>query len=886
MAEVEISYKGSTIASMDASGTKTLLTSGKYCEDDIEVAYNSSHSENIKSVYSLRESKKDAQICVIDKLIGGTVVWNQLVQTNSASVTVPNAHKYLSRINGTNTIAISNGSAISINDGTKDNVFDLTQMFGSTIADYAYSLESNTAGSGVAWLESYGFFTKDYYAYDAGTLMHVNTSAHKIVGANQMKPSNYIVGSASNYAKNAGTTLSSGGSAASASGENPITVTSTTNWRGVTFISNRLIKGKQYKLSLTSTSSSEANKRASLYAIDGDLKILSRVYNYNGTPFNTVSTTYTPNEDNVFLALSVESTSHADIVINDMMLQIGSAEYSQYKEFVYALDSDLVLRGIPKLDANNKLYYDGDEYVSDGTVTRGYNTITLDGVTSGRKFTGVYGSTSNGYAAYWSGVLNKRTKVLCDKFVYSDLGYARMPLYSFIGSSGATTTWTFILPSTVTTLAEANQWLVSNNVHIVYNLLTPTTETADAYQNPIIVDNGFEEFIDGRDIPIPVCSETEYLTTLYGNNKLKTDIILQSKTATLTESTQNIVADPGYDGLSSVVVEGGYSASLIKECIQRDASFTDMTFPSGITKIGAYAFAGCEYFNPSSLPSSITSIGAYAFYDSKLSSLTSLPSGVTSIGQYAFHSTSIALTSFPSSLTTIGQSAFKDCTRLVGSFTMPSSVTTVGDYAFSSCGYITSMDLSGCTNLTKIQSSVFESCARMSSVILPSSVTAIRTAAFRYCISLGSFSCNNTITELGSYVFNGGGSYVMTLRTVSLPNLSASGLSNVFGGSDAAKACKQLEFVDLGSAQSLSSYCFANCYALTTLVLRRTDAICSLGSSNAFTNTPMSGYNGLTGTVYVPSALISTYQTATNWSTLYNAGNVTFVAIEGSNYEL
>lgn len=39
MSDVSISYKGAEIASLDASGTKRLLTSGKYCEDDIEVAY-------------------------------------------------------------------------------------------------------------------------------------------------------------------------------------------------------------------------------------------------------------------------------------------------------------------------------------------------------------------------------------------------------------------------------------------------------------------------------------------------------------------------------------------------------------------------------------------------------------------------------------------------------------------------------------------------------------------------------------------------------------------------------------------------------------------------------------------------------------------------------
>lgn len=40
MAEVTINYKDAAIATMDASGTKTLQTQGKYCEDNIEVVYD------------------------------------------------------------------------------------------------------------------------------------------------------------------------------------------------------------------------------------------------------------------------------------------------------------------------------------------------------------------------------------------------------------------------------------------------------------------------------------------------------------------------------------------------------------------------------------------------------------------------------------------------------------------------------------------------------------------------------------------------------------------------------------------------------------------------------------------------------------------------------
>ena len=39
MSDVTVSYKGADIATMDASGTKTLQTQGKYCEGDISIAY-------------------------------------------------------------------------------------------------------------------------------------------------------------------------------------------------------------------------------------------------------------------------------------------------------------------------------------------------------------------------------------------------------------------------------------------------------------------------------------------------------------------------------------------------------------------------------------------------------------------------------------------------------------------------------------------------------------------------------------------------------------------------------------------------------------------------------------------------------------------------------
>lgn len=98
--------------------------------------------------------------------------------------------------------------------------------------------------------------------------------------------------------------------------------------------------------------------------------------------------------------------------------------------------------------------------------------------------------------------------------------------------------------------------------------------------------------------------------------------------------------------------------------------------------------------------------------------------------------------------------------------------------------------------------------------------------------------------------------------------------------------CNALEYADMGSATDMWGNAFANCYKLQTLILRRTEGVVPLQNVSAFNNTPMRGYNSLSGEIYVPNALISTYQTASNWSTIYNEGYVTFKKIEGSIYEL
>lgn len=306
-----------------------------------------------------------------------------------------------------------------------------------------------------------------------------------------------------------------------------------------------------------------------------------------------------------------------------------------------------------------------------------------------------------------------------------------------------------------------------------------------------------------------------------------------------------------------------------------------LRFPSTLTEIGDYAFTNSIISNPN-IPN-VVSIGGHAFQDCTNLALTSLPSGLTSIGSYAFKGCiALALTSLPSGITSIGSNAFQNSNTLALT-SLPSGLTSIDSYAFNNCPALALTSLP--SGLTSIASYCFAGCTNVTFTELPSSVTSIGTYAFQRCVRIITLRANGAITTIGSNAFTGLSSAPMMIEEVYFPNATLTSLAtNIFGSTTAANACQHLRVIDMGYTSGLAISAFANCYALSTLVLRKTGSVCSIQSSS-LNNTPMSGYGGGTGTVYVPSALISSYKTATNWSTLYNNGTVNFVAIEGSQYE-
>ena len=77
---------------------------------------------------------------------------------------------------------------------------------------------------------------------------------------------------------------------------------------------------------------------------------------------------------------------------------------------------------------------------------------------------------------------------------------------------------------------------------------------------------------------------------------------------------------------------------------------------------------------------------------------------------------------------------------LTGQITDGSGATytliSIGDQAFSQCEKLTTVDLSGCTNLSSIGQCTFTSCDDLTSMTLPNSLTGIGDEAFYGCSNL------------------------------------------------------------------------------------------------------------------------------------------------------
>lgn len=169
--------------------------------------------------------------------------------------------------------------------------------------------------------------------------------------------------------------------------------------------------------------------------------------------------------------------------------------------------------------------------------------------------------------------------------------------------------------------------------------------------------------------------------------------------------------------------------------------------------IGEKAFEGWNCIDQINLPNSIEHIGANAFVDTNYykNKANWDESGVLYIDNCLIKCENTELTAYTIKENTIviADEAFNSCTKLE-SINLASSLKVIGKQAFHNCSSLLNIEIPN--NVTSIGEGAFSNCSSLASIEIPSNVTTIGSSAFEECSSLMSLKIPASVTHIGDNI--------------------------------------------------------------------------------------------------------------------------------------
>ena len=248
-----------------------------------------------------------------------------------------------------------------------------------------------------------------------------------------------------------------------------------------------------------------------------------------------------------------------------------------------------------------------------------------------------------------------------------------------------------------------------------------------------------------------------------------------------------VPTEPGEDpvpNLTTIDLSNTKVTSIGEGAFYYCSKLTTITLPSTLTTIGNSAFFNCSSLASFSVPGSVTTIGAQVFDYCSIPTFTFEASNTAITcnavipctdhlylyrdvdrGGYQLTTGAIKALTIGANVTTINENMFQGCNYLSSiDFSEATGLTSIGDNAFYGCGNhvpeqgedpvpnLTAIDLSN-TKVTSIGQSAFNSCSKLETITLPSTLTSIGKYAFQDCHSLVSFSLPGSVTTISSDAF-------------------------------------------------------------------------------------------------------------------------------------
>ena len=325
-------------------------------------------------------------------------------------------------------------------------------------------------------------------------------------------------------------------------------------------------------------------------------------------------------------------------------------------------------------------------------------------------------------------------------------------------------------------------------------------------------------------------------------------------------------------GLTSIII-GNNVESIGYSAFYGCYNLTKVEIPDNVTIVGGYAFYGCFNITSVVIGNNVTKIGSYAFYNCKGLTSVEIPNSVTSIGNYAFAwCAKLTNITIGNSVTSIGEGAFSDCSKLTN-ITIPNSVTNIGISAFIHCDCLNAVYISDLSawclidfadelaNPLYYANNLFLNGELVTNLVVPDSITEIKSYAFYGYGNLVNIEIPNNITRIGDDAFR----YCYNLTAVHINDLSAwcnidfigNGYANPLGLAknlylkgkqvfdlvipndvteikySAFRGCSSLISIKIpNSVTAIGDYAFAGCVGLTSIEIP--NSIVSIGNSTFY----------------------------------------------------
>lgn len=141
---------------------------------------------------------------------------------------------------------------------------------------------------------------------------------------------------------------------------------------------------------------------------------------------------------------------------------------------------------------------------------------------------------------------------------------------------------------------------------------------------------------------------------------------------------------------------------------------------------------------------------------------------------------------------------FEACSNLTEIKLDGASLKEICENTFKDCKKLSAIDLSTCSQLSKIEKNMFENCKEIESITLPDTITEIGGSAFQNCAALNKIDLSKLeLTSIGGQAFYG-------CESIETINLSKSIELTNLGGYAPFYACTSLKSIDLSNCTKLN----------------------------------------------------------------------------------